>query len=170
MPKGICFVETKSLDGETNLKHKKATKEVLDLAPDLETCVKNMDGARIKCETPNALLYKFDGNLILKDGEMVPMGPDEILLRGSSLRNTEWVYGVALFTGHDTKIMMNSTKSKPKKSKIEVSTNNYIIVIMLIQVIICCFASVWATTWGNWEIGSHWYLDLDDEFRKHYAI
>ena len=28
-PKGICYVETKNLDGETNLKHKNSNKEIL---------------------------------------------------------------------------------------------------------------------------------------------
>ena len=65
---------------------------------------------------PNALLYKFEGNFFLPDGNVVPMGPDEILLRGSSLKNTEWVYGVCVFTGHETKIMKNGTKSRPKKN------------------------------------------------------
>lgn len=32
MPKGVCYVETKNLDGETNLKHKKPAKEVVGMA------------------------------------------------------------------------------------------------------------------------------------------
>jgi hypothetical protein len=31
-PKGICYVETKNLDGETNLKHKKTPKDIYSLA------------------------------------------------------------------------------------------------------------------------------------------
>lgn len=53
------------------------------------------------------------------DGEYIPLNVDMMLLRGSSLKNTEWVYGVAVFTGHETKVMRNSTNSKVKKSKIE---------------------------------------------------
>lgn len=33
------------------------------------------------------------------------LGPDQILLRGAQLRNTQWVHGVVVYTGHDTKLM-----------------------------------------------------------------
>jgi phospholipid-transporting ATPase len=42
-----------------------------------------------------------------------------MLLRGSILKNTEWVYGVVVFSGHETKIMKNSLKAKAKLSKLE---------------------------------------------------
>ena len=120
-----------------------------------------MEGARIECETPNPLLYKFEGNLVLQDGTIVPMGPDEILLRGSSLRNTEWIYGVCIFTGHETKIMKNGTAARAKKSKIEIATSKYILVIMLIQVIVCLFGATWQTVWNNTRGNNLWYLHFD---------
>jgi hypothetical protein len=55
-----------------------------------------------------------------------------MLLRGSSLRNTEWVYGVTVYAGHDSKVMMNSTESKAKLSKIEKSMNVYIVASIFI--------------------------------------
>jgi magnesium-transporting ATPase (P-type) len=86
----------------------------------------------IECEKPNEFLYKFEGNLTLSDREVVPLSVDMMLLRGSSLRNTEYVYGVAVFTGHESKVMRNSSNSITKKSKIEKATDRYILVTVLI--------------------------------------
>ena len=69
------------------------------------------------------------------------MGPDQVLLRGSSLRNTEWVIGVSVFTGHETKVMKNSAQSVSKLSKLEIATNHYIIMIILIQTAVCLTAA-----------------------------
>ena len=55
-----------------------------------------------------------------------------MLLRGSSLKNTEWIYGVAVYTGHETKIMKNSARSKAKRSKNAVALNYYIVICMCI--------------------------------------
>lgn len=41
--------------------------------------------------------------------------------------NTEYVEGVVVYTGHDTKIMLNSEKGRPKKSHLE-SFMNYLII------------------------------------------
>ena len=74
--------------------------------------MKNFDSVIIECDVENDQLYKFNGTMkINEDGNMIPLDVDNMLMRGSSLRNTEWVYGVAIYTGHDTKVMMNSSKS-----------------------------------------------------------
>lgn len=38
----------------------------------------------------------------------------EILLRGATLRNTEWVLGAVVFTGRDTKLMRNMIPASRK--------------------------------------------------------
>lgn len=81
---GICYVETKSLDGETNLKHKVAHKDTLQLYTAHAGAL-----AELKCEKPNAQIYQFSAVLTLAGGPEVPMCPEQFLLRGSSLKNTE---------------------------------------------------------------------------------
>lgn len=58
---------------------------------------------QIDCELPNSSLYTFTGNLIL-DGKTLPLSPNQLLLRGCMLRNTAHVFGVVIFTGHETKV------------------------------------------------------------------
>jgi len=62
-PKGICYVETKNLDGETNLKHKQAHKTCVELSKSEEDVMNNFNSAVIDCEKENEFLYKFFGTL-----------------------------------------------------------------------------------------------------------
>jgi magnesium-transporting ATPase (P-type) len=82
----------------------------------------NLDGALVECESPNPLLYKFEGTITSSKG-IIPLTVDQMLLRGSSLRNTNYIIGLVIFTGHESKIMKNSTGSRTKFSKLERMTN-----------------------------------------------
>ncbi len=59
LPKGIAYIETKGLDGETNLKAKQGYSDCVQLATDFPSLVKNFTGVRLECDLPNAELYKF---------------------------------------------------------------------------------------------------------------
>ena len=59
LPKGICYVETKGLDGETNLKMKQARTETASLSSQPSGLVSCLTGAKVECDLPNADLYKF---------------------------------------------------------------------------------------------------------------
>lgn len=77
----------------------------------------------VKCEPPNNNLSRFEGRLILNEGnsaeKIIPLENDNILLRGTILRNTEWCYGVVIFAGKDTKLIQNSGKAKFKRTSID---------------------------------------------------
>lgn len=60
-PMGVAYVETKNLDGETNLKSKKPSKDYVKLASDDHAVQVNFDYATIECEEPNEFIYKFEG-------------------------------------------------------------------------------------------------------------
>jgi len=146
-PKGICYIETKNLDGETNLKHKNSNKEILHhCRDDREAC--SFHG-HVTCDRPNDKIYQFEGVMDLKGeaGTRVSLSYDNFLLRGSSLRNTDYIYGVVTYPGHDTKIMRNSTGSRSKLSQVERLTNIQILFIFLIQLSCCLVATIYGTLW-----------------------
>lgn len=60
-PNGVCYVETKNLDGETNLKHKKADADCVKLAMNDKEVFRNFNGNIIECEKENEFIYKFSG-------------------------------------------------------------------------------------------------------------
>ena len=61
----------------------------------------------IECEPPNNRLHKFVGTLHWNNQDY-PIDNDKIILRGCRVRNTEWMYGVVIYAGHDTKLVQNS--------------------------------------------------------------
>ena len=74
---------------------------------------------KVWCEPPNDQIYKYEGLIKTPTGQKIPLSHENLLLRGSSLRNTDWIIGVVTYTGQDTRIMRNSVRSKQKFSKLE---------------------------------------------------
>lgn len=160
---GLAYIETKQLDGESNLKVK-----VIPQA--ISAAFKNESSAlltkgRIECEAPNDRLYKFNGRITLEkvpslvhpsrydpdtdeSGDMVsinepvPLGPENLMIRGSSMRNTEWVMGVVVYTGRDTKLMQNVKPRPRKNSRLERETNRHYFMCLFLQIFIIITLSI----------------------------
>ena len=107
-PEGLAYVETANLDGETNLKVKQASGATAALTS--AAAVASLRG-QLACETPNNSLYTFEGALTLAGRAPLPIGPDQLLLRGSQLRNAPWVFGLVVFTGMDTNCLLYTSPS-----------------------------------------------------------
>jgi phospholipid-transporting ATPase len=140
-PDAICYIETANLDGETNLKIRQGIPETVHfLTPEAISRIH----ATIKCELPNNSLYTFDATLTM-DGKEYPLSPEQMLLRGAQLRNTRWIYGVVVFTGHETKLLMNATQAPVKRTKIELMVNSQMIILfvaLLIMSVVCATGNV----------------------------
>ena len=80
----------------------------------------------ITCEPPNNNLNRFEGVIHLGE-EKYSLNNDKILLRGCVLRNTQWCYGLVIFAGKDTKLMMNSGQAVFKRTNIDRLLNILII-------------------------------------------
>uniref|UniRef100_A0A8D0C8B1 Phospholipid-transporting ATPase n=1 Tax=Salvator merianae TaxID=96440 RepID=A0A8D0C8B1_SALMN len=163
-PQAMCYIETSNLDGETNLKIRQGLTQTAALQS-REDLIK-MSG-KIECEGPNRHLYDFTGNLRLDGQSPVPIGPDQILLRGAQIRNTQWVLGLVVYTGHDTKLMQNSTKAPLKRSNVEKVTNMQILILFCILLVMAVVSSVGALLWNRthgeviWYIGSNETLSVN---------
>ncbi|KAL4324877.1 hypothetical protein GQ457_11G027910 [Hibiscus cannabinus] len=158
----ICYVETMNLDGETNLKLKQAPDATSSLNED--SSFQNFK-AIIRCEDPNANLYSFVGSLELGN-EQHPLSPQQLLLRGSKLRNTDYIYGVVIFTGRDTKVVQNSTEPPSKRSKVEKRMDKIVYFLFAVLVVLSIIGSIFfgIETREDLENGrmTRWYLRPDD--------
>uniref|UniRef100_A0A673XQN4 Phospholipid-transporting ATPase n=1 Tax=Salmo trutta TaxID=8032 RepID=A0A673XQN4_SALTR len=133
-PQGMCYIETSNLDGETNLKIRQGLQ--------ITSEIKDIDS-----------LMRLSGT--------VPLGPDQILLRGAQLRNTQWVHGVVVYTGHDTKLMQNSTRPPLKLSNVERITNFQILLLFGCLLAISLVCSIGQTIWKYQYGNAAWYMDLN---------
>lgn len=138
-----CYVETANIDGETNLKLKESPSGLLTASqqnggnPALEL----FDGF-VEYEPPNKNIHNFIGAYHLKGKEPISLSIDNLLLRSSLFSNTDWGYGIAVYTGQETKIQMNNRHAPSKMSKIEGYVNKAIVVIFISQVILVTIAVI----------------------------
>ncbi len=160
---GACYVETKNLDGETNLKVRQALRcgRTLKHARDCERAQ-----FRIESEPPQANLYKYSG--AIRWEQYIPgVGPremsepisiDNVLLRGCCIRNTDWVLGVVVFTGHDSKIMMNAGITPSKRARIARELNFNVICNFGILFIICLLSAIInGYAWTKSDTSTAWF-------------
>lgn len=198
---GLAYIETKQLDGESNLKVK-VVPQAICAAFRTESQALLTKG-RIECEAPNDRLYKFNGRITLDKvpftaqgfhqdpnqsdlgpgvsgaigdaggitiNEPVPLGPENLLVRGSSVRNTDWVLGIVVNTGRDTKLMQNVKPKPPKNSKLERETNRHYFMCLLLQVIIIISLTIQSSRVCSELFSSDgqreaWYLGTDEGCR-----
>ncbi|XP_069747548.1 phospholipid-transporting ATPase IB-like isoform X4 [Narcine bancroftii] len=154
-PQAMCYIETSNLDGETNLK----IRQGLQLTANMQSTADLMKmTGNLECDVPNRHLYDFTGNLRIGDHRPAPVGPDQILLRGAQLRNTQWIRGLVVYTGHDTKLMQNSTKAPLKRSNVEKVTNMQILILFCILVVMSLVSAVGTEIWNNRHDVDDWYL------------
>ncbi|KAJ6105080.1 hypothetical protein N7486_003769 [Penicillium sp. IBT 16267x] len=157
-PDGACYVETMGLDGETNLKVRHALH-----------CGRQVRHARdcekaefiIESEAPHPNLYSYNGAIRWDQRdpnfpeaprkEMVePITINNMLLRGCSLRSTEWVLGVVVFTGGESKIMLNSGATPAKRARLAKDLNWNVIYNFVILFLMCLVAGIVnGLAWGS---------------------
>uniref|UniRef100_A0A8C5EWX3 Phospholipid-transporting ATPase n=1 Tax=Gopherus evgoodei TaxID=1825980 RepID=A0A8C5EWX3_9SAUR len=143
---GTCFVTTTSLDGESS--HKTY------YAPDI---------------------YKFAGriNVYHDRNEPIarPLGSENLLLRGATLKNTERIFGVAIYTGMETKMALNYQSKSQKRSAVEKSMNVFLIVYLCILISKAVINTTLKYVWQSDPFRDEpWYNQKTESERKRNLI
>ena len=94
--------------------------------------------------------------------ESKPMGPESMLLRGASLKNTEWVIGVVIYTGKETKMRMGFQTSSFKRTFVVKQTNTYIAIILVIMLAFAVACTIAESIWLGFNSGIRTYIQLSD--------
>ena len=173
-----AYVETKSLDGETNLKLRVAPPDIYTIfqeegrtteakgreaqfVPTLKT-LDVLTGAILSCDDPrdnrtSKSIHSFLGNVnVSQIGRAVehdnfPVNEKNILLRECRLKNTDMVYGLVINTGPDTKVMKSTTEAKPKVSDLDRTLNQVLLLFLAIMVALCLAGAIVAVVMNSTE-------------------
>jgi len=159
-PEGLCYIETANLDGETNLKIKQAIPETANLVNPAD--LSRMSG-RIKSEQPNSSLYTYEAALTIQVGggeKELSLQPDQLLLRGAVLRNTQWAYGIVVTTGHETKLMRNATATPIKRTDVERRINLQILMLVGILLVLSLISTVGDLDYTSMNNVKQFFSDL----------
>ena len=152
---GVAFVETANLDGETNLKAKSALKSTREMKIE-DGALKSLN-IKFTVPLPNNDIFKFDSFYTINSGSQQPMGVDNLLMRATRLKNTPWAVGVIVYTGSETKVMMNATKATLKRSAVEVRLNKMIMVLFAFLASLCITCAIGASVFLH-NSSNKWYL------------
>uniref|UniRef100_A0A673UQJ3 Phospholipid-transporting ATPase n=1 Tax=Suricata suricatta TaxID=37032 RepID=A0A673UQJ3_SURSU len=145
-PYSLTYIETAELDGETNLKVKHALPVTSNLEDNLEL-LSAFDG-KVTCESPNNKLDKFTGILTYK-GKNYILDHEKLLLRGCIIRNTDWCFGLVIYTGPDTKLMQNCGKTTFKRTHLDHLLNILVVWIFLFLGGMCFILAIGHGIWEN---------------------
>uniref|UniRef100_A0A8C0VQX7 Phospholipid-transporting ATPase n=1 Tax=Cyanistes caeruleus TaxID=156563 RepID=A0A8C0VQX7_CYACU len=149
---GTCYVTTASLDGESNFKTHYAVRDTTVLCTD---------------EAIDTLTATIE----LCPSCTLSLGPENLLLKGATLKNTKKIYGVAVYTGMETKMALNYQGKSQKRSAVEKSINAFLIVylcILLGKATVCTTLKyVWQSNPFNDE---PWYNEKTKKERETFKV
>uniref|UniRef100_A0A665UV91 Phospholipid-transporting ATPase n=1 Tax=Echeneis naucrates TaxID=173247 RepID=A0A665UV91_ECHNA len=136
---GTCHITTASLDGETNLKVCVCTHAHLESLQ-----------AVVECQQPEADLYStihLSLCLFCVCSCVRPLGPENLLLRGARLKNTKEIFGVAVYTGMESKMALNYKCKSQKRSAVEKSMNTFLIIYLGILLFEAILSTILKYAW-----------------------
>ncbi|XP_075885169.1 phospholipid-transporting ATPase ID-like [Nelusetta ayraudi] len=140
----LVYLDTAELDGETNLKAKQALSVTGQLGGDVDALA--AFSGEVHCEPPNNRLDRFQGTLSV-DGQTFAVDNEQVLLRGCTIRNTQWCFGLVLYAGADTKLMQNSGTTTFKRTSVDRLMNILVLCVFIFLIFLCTILALCSAWW-----------------------
>lgn len=161
-PNGVAYIETMALDGETNLKAKQACPALAERCMTIEGL--RAAQATVVSEDPNIDLYSYDGRVTV-DGEASPLSLNNVVYRGSTLRNTSEAIGLVVNSGEECKIRMNAHKNvRTKKPAMQSAVNKIILFQIFIVIMLAVGFTIGYYLWEQDVENQSFYLYQFDSY------
>uniref|UniRef100_A0A5K4FBU5 P-type phospholipid transporter n=1 Tax=Schistosoma mansoni TaxID=6183 RepID=A0A5K4FBU5_SCHMA len=135
---------------------------------------------QVICEQPNENLTSFQGYYkTAQHLNVAPVAPDEdgshdgdetcfpltyknLVLRGSKLISTDYIIGLVIYTGKDTKLSLNSSKNLKRKYSTRENLSNIILLIFMVAMVtITLLITILSTIWIKNNTKKIWYIDFE---------
>eukprot|EP00760_Papus_ankaliazontas_P023389 PhM_4_TR2048/c0_g2_i1/m.95529/K14802/DRS2, ATP8A; phospholipid-transporting ATPase len=155
LPEGTAYMDTCNLDGETNIKSRRAKEETWKF--DSVESVSTLKGV-VHCDAPNAKLNSWNAVLKMTTSD-IALDENQLLFRSAILRNTDWIYGFVVYAGTHTKMQQNMKQKPPKMSYLDHKLNRLITTLLIAQQIILVISCSFALAWNEDEAKHKmWFL------------
>eukprot|EP01029_Cantina_marsupialis_P021360 TRINITY_DN50_c1_g1_i4.p1 TRINITY_DN50_c1_g1~~TRINITY_DN50_c1_g1_i4.p1 ORF type:complete len:1122 (-),score=321.77 TRINITY_DN50_c1_g1_i4:384-3749(-) len=160
-PAGNCYIQTTNLDGETNLKVRLARPETQQMQ---SLPVLSKFQGEFEVHPPNDAIYVFNSKMKVhkSQNEWLSLSSDQLLLQATHMRNTDYAFGLACYTGNESKFGKNKEIPPPKQTKTDVVINHFVQYIFVFQLVLVLIFGIWGNAWKAQEGEDMWYLHYED--------
>ncbi|CAG7723622.1 unnamed protein product [Allacma fusca] len=77
----------------------------------------------------------------------IPLTMENIILRGARVKNTDFIFGLVVYTGKDTRLAQNSKQSTIKHSTVEKAANSFLFAFIIILILMVIFSTSFHYWW-----------------------
>jgi magnesium-transporting ATPase (P-type) len=161
LTKGHCFIDKSNLNGETTLEVMNSMVQTRPFAKDEKT----LQGLSLSLtyEAPNKRFDSFRGQCQMRSGSQEEYSVDgkSLMMRETNLRNCDYVWGLVVYTGNDTKIQRSNLEGEKPKTKVSYimrTVNKYLMYMLLLQSVLCLVGGILAGIFRDGFTEPMWFL------------
>ncbi len=124
-------------------------------------------------EAPNSSIHRFNAFVepqpdIHGKTHQYALSEKNLLLRGSTLRATEWCVCACVYTGADTKLSLNSKRPPSKLSSVDRIVNRTLLIAITTMIIVCIISMLFGIIWEDKDNNASYLClqsnDLNSEY------